>query len=345
MKNFIAFLVVVSISFVSLSGDWPYDRLNRLYGSNSTRCLKVSKRYIHFLPEKAAPYYFASVVYRDKSKKHQEIKAKYRMMSQAIGFAMSFEAFEDIDLMTQVNWARYMEELDNDTDDLIALLDQSDLSSLGNYLGKKYDKMIEGRNTIILNGDLAINNDVNLNQGDVSDVSHEESDGELNEVASIEEESENAMFNGLASGKEVVPSFNKIQEQELLDIINAERKEMFMPSLKLDHGLVRAARYHANDMAIQDYFLQDSYDRIDGELVHVANASTRIRQFHKGGASVSQNIAGGNKTANDVFLQWSENGEHFDAMFDESSRKVGIGLCYDESSAHGYYWVLVTARK
>jgi uncharacterized protein YkwD len=98
-------------------------------------------------------------------------------------------------------------------------------------------------------------------------------------------------------------------------------------------------------MATQDYFFQDSYDRIDGELVLVADAKTRNSQFHPRKHVRAQNIASGAVNAHETLNEWMFYDEQYDVLFDESIKKVGIGIGHDPSSEYGYYWVLVTAKR
>ena len=111
MKNLTSALIVLSISFTTMADNWPHKRLDRLYESNPSKCLAVSKRYIKFLPDNPVAYYYASMVYRDKSKTHLENKTRYMMMSKSIGYAMKFENFEDMDLENKLKWEGYLEEL------------------------------------------------------------------------------------------------------------------------------------------------------------------------------------------------------------------------------------------
>ncbi|MFT6243922.1 MAG: hypothetical protein ACJA0U_002924 [Salibacteraceae bacterium] len=338
MKNLTSLLAIICISFVTVAADRPYNRLDRLYNSDPARCLKVSKRYIKYLPDNAVPFYFASIVYRDKSRVHLSIKTRYLMMSKSIGYAMKFEDFDDTDLEIKLGWESYLEELQNDTNMLIKELEQTEIARLGDRLAIKHQKMVNNREIILLVSGGTNDNQITVPGGNNSEV---ESEKEVVES----DNSEKKGYYGLASGNEITPSYNKIQERELFNMINEERKALFMSPLKLDDGLNQAARYHAFDMATQNYFYEESYDRIDGELVLVSGAKTRIGQFHPKQHILSQNIAAGSTNAIETFNQWMEYDEQYDVLFDESSKKVGIGIFYDSSSSSGYYWVLVTAKR
>ncbi len=347
MRNLASLLVVLSLSLVSMAKtDRAYKRLDRLYHSNQWKCLKISKRYIKYLPDRAAPYYYASIVYRNKSKTHGNMKTRYMMMSKSIGYAMKFEKFEDLDLQTKVNWEGYLEELRLDTDSLIREMETTDLAQYGERLKLKHYKMVESREDIVLitvgtDGPPVIPPVVNPNENEQPETSsnQEEENAKPNSNAVVEG------FFGLASGREVAPSYNKIQEQELLRLINEQRQELFLPPLRFELSLTRAARYHAYDMAKQNYLRQDSFDPKDGDLVRVSGVEERVGQFHPQKHFKGQNISGGTINAEDTFNDWIQYDEQSDVLFDEDSKKVGIGIYHDPNSEFKYYWVLVTAKR
>ena len=233
-----------------------------------------------------------------------------------------------------------MIELAEDTDALISELDNIDLANLGDRLAIKHQKMVDNRDEIILIAD---------NSG-LPPVSYPVSSGSQasapTEEGAVEpDNSEKKGYYGLAHGREMTPSYNKIQESLLLDLINEEREALFMQPLKWEEDLARAARYHAHDMASQDYFLPETYDRIDGNLVEIADAETRNAQFYDKNKINDMNMASSSINADATFNQWLTFDEQYDVLFDESSKKVGIGLAYDPESSCGYYWVLITAKR
>ena len=66
-------------------------------------------------------------------------------------------------------------------------------------------------------------------------------------------------FNGVPTGKEIVPSSDKDVELEFLKILNKARVENGLNPLKLDYDLCMAARYHSYDMGSQNYFDHTSF--------------------------------------------------------------------------------------
>lgn len=333
MKNLSLLIAAMFVSLAASAGDWTYNRLERLHESDPWKCVDLSKKIMKRSPDKASPFYFASSVYKEKQKKHGQIKSRYMMMSKALRYATQFEELENLDMMSRVNWGAYVLQLRDDTDALILDLDSSDLSDLAENLDEKCDHLLLLHNKILIIED----SDAGFSSSPIAENNSEEIETPTNH--------ESAGYFGLASGNEVAPSANKIQEQKLMDFINAERTELFMKELKWDNDLARAARYHANDMAGQDYTMNDSYDRVDGQLVFIADASERIGQFQSKSNVYQQDIAAGTLTAEATYLKWIGNDAAYNMLFNEENRAVGIGLAHDPNSPYGYYWVIVLGEK
>ena len=117
-----------------------------------------------------------------------------------------------------------------------------------------------------------------------------------------------------------------------------------MQPLIWEEDLARAARYHAYDLATQNYFDHNSYDRINGNLIEVGNTFTRIKKFYNETFVNSENIAAGNESAEGTYLQWYNSPGHYKNMFNKKSSKVGIGVFKSSESSYGYYWVFCTAE-
>lgn len=318
-----------------MATDWSYKRLNKLYTSKNKKCLAVAQRYIQYFPDKAAPYYFAAIVYKDMAKKSQSPRVKYSTMSKALGYAKKFELKNDAELMDIVDWDLKLEEMSKETNSIIALLDADHLKKLGNRLEKKCEKLEGADLGLYANANLEETSDVkvvDLSNTEVAEVSMREATKSIN-----------GQYFGLPSGSERIPSYNEVNEQEMLNLVNAERKAKGMGPLVWKESLANAARYHANDMATQDYFNHSSKDRKNGKLVNAAGTFDRIRQFHTSSFANSENIAAGNESAKSTYIQWYESPGHYENMFNPSSQNVGIGVCYDPSSTFGYYWVFCTA--
>ncbi|MEM7179544.1 MAG: CAP domain-containing protein [Spirochaetota bacterium] len=144
-------------------------------------------------------------------------------------------------------------------------------------------------------------------------------------------------FKGCATGKENVASLNLRMEKEVLRLTNIERRKVGAPPLKWDNNLARAARYHAADMATENYFSHDSQDRSGGRLKKSCATFKRIRAFsNKAGA---ENIAAGSSTAKAVINQWMNSSGHRKNMLSKSYKTLGVGYYKKSGSKWGNYWV------
>ncbi len=335
MKNLTLLIAALFLSMAATAGDWTYNRLNRIYEADQWRCVHVSQRIMKRAPEKPSPFYFAAAVFNEKQKTHGSIKTRYMMMSKSLRYATKFEELGDLDMMSKVNWGAYVLKLRKDTDALMLDLDSSDLSRLAGKLDRKCD------NLLLLHKKIIIVEDPNSGLADTQTPQNEE-EGIENETPANHE---GAGYFGLATGNEVAPSANKIQEQKLMEMINEERRELFMKELKWDNDLARAARYHANDMAGQEYTMNDSYDRIDGQLVFIADAQERISQFQRKKNVYQQDISAGTTSVENTYLKWVGSDDSYDKLFNEDNKSVGIGLAHDPNSPYEYYWVIVFGEK
>ncbi|MDX1764293.1 MAG: CAP domain-containing protein [bacterium] len=110
-----------------------------------------------------------------------------------------------------------------------------------------------------------------------------------------------------------------------------------------NHRLNQSARYHAEDMASQDYFAHDS---IDGTLWY-----ERIRLFYPQAASLWENLAAGTmdpmESMNLLLCEGyppcepdlSSGDGHRQSMMALGARELGTGYALGASSTYKRYWV------
>jgi uncharacterized protein YkwD len=123
------------------------------------------------------------------------------------------------------------------------------------------------------------------------------------------------------------------EEQELLRLINAHRRDNGLDPLALSSRLSRAAAWKARHMAEGDYFSHDD----DGTG---RNFVDRIRDCgYRENTWLGENIAAGHETALRTFDQWRDSPGHNANMLNEDFRAIGIGRHYDGGSEYGWYWV------
>ena len=336
MKNF-ALLFVLFCSCQLFASDRFYNRLDRLYRINPDKCLVVVKKKIKKEPKEAAPYFFATKLYADKSEKNTRLKARYAAIYQSIGYAVKFERYSGAILEEKVVWENEKSALNKKIVNLLKELKEQE--------NNKWIKLVKKHNKLF-SDKIALPKE--KEKENKKHFSREQKDYILNEqefdidVSHYNEHdfTSDGIYMGMPTGDENILSASFEEERKLLAILNEFRKLYGMNELEWGEDLARAARYHAHDMATQNYFSHQSYDGYK----KAGNTFERIRAFHKSSFVNSENIAAGNSTAVATFLQWYYSPGHFKNMFNPSSKKVGIGVVYDPSSKYGYYWVFDSAR-
>jgi uncharacterized protein YkwD len=118
---------------------------------------------------------------------------------------------------------------------------------------------------------------------------------------------------------------NAAYEQEVVELVNAERSSQGLPPLKRVTLLDQAARYHAADMEQDDYFNHDSYDRRNGNLVYVCEWSDRVSFYYSGWNSLGENIASGYGSPQSVMAGWMGSSGHRANILSTSYREIGVG--------------------
>ncbi len=141
-----------------------------------------------------------------------------------------------------------------------------------------------------------------------------------------------------------VPSSNEAYEQEVVERVNAERANAGLPPLKRVAPLDDAARYHATDMGVDDYFDHKTHDRVNGELVEICAFSTRVDSFYPDRSWIGENIAAGYSTPAAVMNGWMGSTGHRNNILSTNYWELGVG--YYQGSGHYFrYWVQNFGRR
>ncbi|MBM4430940.1 MAG: hypothetical protein FJ026_11430 [Chloroflexi bacterium] len=135
-----------------------------------------------------------------------------------------------------------------------------------------------------------------------------------------------------------VPAQRSDLEQQVVELVNAFRAAQGVPPLKRVPELDNAARYHAADMAQDDYFAHETYDRVGGSLVRVCDWYLRVRSYYPNWWSQSENIAAGFATAQSVMDAWLSSPGHRANLLSTASWEIGVGY-YGGSGSYKHYWV------
>jgi uncharacterized protein YkwD len=119
-------------------------------------------------------------------------------------------------------------------------------------------------------------------------------------------------------------------EQEVLRLTNEVRASAGLPPLEWNEDLAKAARHHAADMEADGYFDHDTYDTVNGQLVRVCSAQERMGLFTPAGAG--ENIAMGQRTAEEVMQTWLASPPHRRGILRTDLVSIGVGKV-------GRHWV------
>jgi uncharacterized protein YkwD len=143
------------------------------------------------------------------------------------------------------------------------------------------------------------------------------------------------------TGKESVPSVNIEFEKELIKLVNKERSKYKLSNLTFEESLSSAARYHAKDMAVDNYFHHHTFDRKNKRLLRVAKTFERIIPFLRNGISAkSENIGAGQESPQKILLAWMNSPGHRANILDKEAKYIGIGYYFISNSKYEHYWVM-----
>ena len=145
-------------------------------------------------------------------------------------------------------------------------------------------------------------------------------------------------------GGVTAPVTNYDYEQEVVEMVNAEREDVGLPPLKRVEPLDDAARYHAVDMGQDNYFAHTSYDVVGGSLVAGCSFSARIGTYYPSWNSLAENIAAGYPSPGSVMAGWMSSPGHKDNILRSSVYEIGVGY-YAGSGSYYHYWVQDFGRR
>lgn len=130
------------------------------------------------------------------------------------------------------------------------------------------------------------------------------------------------------------------RSQEILRLVNEARAsertcgqktyEAQAP-VSLNQRLTAAAKGHAKDMAVHDYF---SHTGRDG-----ATVADRVDRQGYDWRSVGENIAAGYDSPAEVMRGWLRSPGHCANLMSDAFTHLGVGYATDSSSRYGTYWV------
>jgi uncharacterized protein YkwD len=295
-------------------------RLNFRYEINTKFCLNLAQKKINAGSKSPKAFFYAIKINMDIAENQLSVTDSYLRLSSALSYARRYDRLIIKDSSTVKQRAELLQNLESQTKKLSKLLLEKGKDSKSARLANKLARVLKP-------------------------IKKQNQDGSGTATSpAVITKFENGFYFGIPTGNEIIKAHNTQREKEVVRLLNIARKEKGLEPLVWEDGLAKAARYHAYDMASQNYFSHASYDRVDGKLVRVGGTFQRIRKFYSGSFVNSENIAGGAQGAYDTYMQWFHSEGHYKNMFNASSKRVGVGLVYDPKSVYTYYWVFCTAK-
>lgn len=119
------------------------------------------------------------------------------------------------------------------------------------------------------------------------------------------------------------------QALEVLRLVNVERKKNGLNELVLSHTLNGIATKKAEDMRDRNYF--------DHNSPTYGSPFEMLQQFGVDYQSAGENIAAGQKSAQNVMNDWLNSSGHRANILNKNYTELGVG--YVEGGSYGTYWV------
>jgi hypothetical protein len=116
-----------------------------------------------------------------------------------------------------------------------------------------------------------------------------------------------------------------------------------LPPLKHVPDLDEASRYHAADLAMDNYEAHETYDRVGGQLKFVCDTFERIGLYYTDWMVASENIAGGLTTPAAMLADWMDSPGHRANILDPDVWKSA--LLAITWRAYKTYWVQEFGRR
>jgi uncharacterized protein YkwD len=121
-------------------------------------------------------------------------------------------------------------------------------------------------------------------------------------------------------------------QQQILPLVNVERRKANLQSLTLNSQLGQAAQNHTNDMVSKSYFSHTSPS--GGTMTSRVNATGYVY------STIGENIAAGSSTANTTMTQWMNSPGHRANILNPKFRELGVGYA-PSNDQYRYYWTQV----
>ncbi|MFV0520282.1 MAG: SafA/ExsA family spore coat assembly protein [Lachnospirales bacterium] len=119
----------------------------------------------------------------------------------------------------------------------------------------------------------------------------------------------------------------KTVEQEVVNLVNAERKKQNLAPLTIDWQVSRVAQYKSEDMGNNNYFSHNSPT--------YGSPFDMLKSFKISYSYAGENIAKGQKTPTAVVEAWMNSAGHKENILNSKFTKIGIGYYVKNGTV---YW-------
>ncbi|AEG58450.1 CAP domain-containing protein [Desulforamulus ruminis] len=130
-------------------------------------------------------------------------------------------------------------------------------------------------------------------------------------------------------------SMNQLQQQ-VVDLVNAERAKQGLKPVVAKQDLTAVAQLKAQDMYNKKYFSHTSPT--------YGSPFDMMRQQGISYTAAGENIAMGQKTAQQVMTDWMNSSGHRANILNANYNEIGVGV-YQSYNGYGYIWVQEFARR
>lgn len=128
--------------------------------------------------------------------------------------------------------------------------------------------------------------------------------------------------------------------QDVLRLTNQQRQQNGLSALRYDNQLASAAQTHTQNMALQDFFSHTGLDN--------SQPWDRVNQTGYSWSRVTENIAAGQRTAEQVVNGWMNSPGHRANILDPNVQEIGLGHYYLSNDTgdtnYNHYWTQVFAK-
>lgn len=164
---------------------------------------------------------------------------------------------------------------------------------------------------------------------------HPTDEVELPDGSSGNQTTQNSENDNIESGSQTPTDRKETSHaQEILNLVNAERKKQGLSALTLNDKLNNIATMKAKDMAVNNYFSHQS-----------PTYGSPFQMLQNYGVTYSyagENIAGGQRSSQAVMNDWMNSSGHRANILNKNFTQLGVG--YYEGGSYGTYWVQTFIR-